>query len=84
MSSSPKSAAGKVLADANIVTESLVKGIGVNPSESINTTENLTFAVNLIKSDNATASSSGSLISQGYCDITYFDSDYVGVSRSFT
>ena len=29
-------------------------------------------------------SSSGSLISQGYCDITYFLEDYVGTSRSFT
>lgn len=40
------------------------------------------FASN--KSDNAVLSSSGSLLSQGYCDITYFLEDYVGTSRTFT
>jgi len=30
------------------------------------------------------ASSSGSLRSQGYCDFTYFAEDYVGASRTFT
>lgn len=35
-------------------------------------------------SDSATPDDSGSLISQGYCDITYFAEDYVGDSRTFT
>lgn len=40
------------------------------------------FASN--KSDNAVLSSSGLLLMQDYCDITYFLEDYVGVSRTFT
>ncbi len=40
------------------------------------------FAPN--KSDNAILSSSGSLLMQDYCDITYFLEDYVGASRTFT
>lgn len=40
------------------------------------------FASN--KSDNAILSSSGSLLMQDYCDITYFLEDYVGASRTFT
>lgn len=35
-------------------------------------------------SDSASPEDTGSLLAQGYCDITYFAEDYVGVSRSFT
>jgi len=35
-------------------------------------------------SDNAVASSNGTLVMQDYCDITYFLADYVGASRTFT
>ena len=35
-------------------------------------------------SDNAVASSNGTLVMQDYCDITYFLTDYVGASRTFT
>jgi hypothetical protein len=35
-------------------------------------------------SDAITISSSGALVSQGYCDPTYFAADYVGDSRVFT
>jgi hypothetical protein len=34
-------------------------------------------------SDSLSSSDSGTLISQGYCDITYFAEDYVGESRTF-
>jgi hypothetical protein len=34
--------------------------------------------------DSAIPDDSGSLISQGYCDLTYFAEDYVGDSRTFT
>lgn len=40
------------------------------------------FALN--KSDNMLLSSSGTLLMQDYCDITYFLEDYVGTSRTFT
>jgi len=36
------------------------------------------------KADNITASSSGYLLMQDYCDMTYFLEDYVGLSRTFT
>lgn len=36
------------------------------------------------KADSTSLSSSGSLLAQGYCDITYFLEDYVGSSRTFT
>lgn len=35
-------------------------------------------------SDSVTMGSAGSLLSQGYCDITYFAEDYVGYARTFT
>lgn len=34
-------------------------------------------------SDSLSSSDSGTVISQGYCDITYFAEDYVGESRTF-
>lgn len=45
-------------------------------------TQTVVFAAN--KSDNAVLSSSGSLLMQDYCDITYFLEDYVGQTRTFT
>jgi hypothetical protein len=38
----------------------------------------------LAKADLVTMDSSGSLLMQDYCDITYFLEDYVGTSRTFT
>lgn len=38
----------------------------------------------LNKDDNVTTASLGYLLSQDYCDITYFAEDYVGTSRTFT
>ncbi len=37
-----------------------------------------------LKSDNILTSSNGVLVQQDYCDITYFATDYVGTSRTFT
>jgi len=34
-------------------------------------------------SDTTTSSDSGTVLSQGYCDITYFLEDYVGYSTTF-
>lgn len=34
--------------------------------------------------DSTTISSSGVVVMQDYCDLTYFESDYVGVGRTFT
>jgi hypothetical protein len=38
---------------------------------------------NKVAADTATTADAGSLISQSYCDITYFAEDYVGESRVF-
>ena len=45
--------------------------------------DNSTIALQYGKSDGAVIVESGSLVSQGYCDPTYFAEDYVGDSRSF-
>ena len=37
----------------------------------------------LSKADTAAVADSGSLVNQGYCDLTYFAEDYVGAARSF-
>lgn len=49
---------------------------------AVSDTQTVVFAAN--KSDNAVLSSSGSLLMQDYCDITYFLEDYVGQTRTFT
>jgi len=49
---------------------------------AVSDTQTVVFAAN--KSDNAVLSSSGSLLMQDYCDITYFLEDYVGQARTFT
>lgn len=47
----------------------------VNDSRTVNASKGL--------GESVTTSSSGSLISQGYCDLSYFAGDYVGDSRTF-
>lgn len=65
--------------DANIQYE-IVKVIGellLNSDSQV-----IDFMPN--KADNVTTSSSGYLLMQDYCDITYFLEDYVGYYRTFT
>jgi hypothetical protein len=45
--------------------------------------DNSAIALQYGKSDGTVIVESGSLVSQGYCDPTYFAEDYVGDSRSF-
>lgn len=51
-------------------TASLTDFVSKNPGKGLSST--------------STVDDSGSLLSQGYCDITYFAEDYVGESRTFT
>jgi len=44
----------------------------------------LTWSFADTRSDIASVGSSGSLVCQGYCDITYFAADYVGASATFS
>lgn len=53
-------------------------------SELVSISDTSIISFSPTKADSVTANSSGSLVSQGYCDITYFLEDYVGTSRTFT
>lgn len=53
-------------------------------SELVSVSDTSIIGFEATKTDSVTAGSSGSLLSQGYCDITYFLEDYVGYSRTFT
>jgi hypothetical protein len=62
------------------LTYSFIKSIG----HMLLPTDQASLEAALGKADNVALSSNGSLISQGYCDITYFAEDYVGEARTFT
>jgi hypothetical protein len=62
------------------LTYSFIKSIG----HMLLPTDQSSLEAILGKADNVALSSNGSLISQGYCDITYFAEDYVGEARTFT
>lgn len=40
-------------------------------------------SMNLRRTESAVLTDTGNLVSQGYCDLTYFADDYVGATRSF-
>ena len=47
-------------------------------------TDSVSLAPGLVKTETIAAEDAGSLLSQGYCDFTYFAEDYVGETRTFT
>lgn len=53
-------------------------------SELVSVSDTSIISFGSVKTDSVATNSSGSLLSQGYCDITYFLEDYVGYSRTFT
>lgn len=53
-------------------------------SELVYTADARIIEAVLAKADSVSTSSSGLLMMQDYCDITYFAEDYVGTSRTFT
>ncbi len=67
---------------ADLVTIALIVGRTLTDSATIG--DNAVLSLLKALSDSASVDDSGSLISQGYCDITYFAEDYVGESRTFT
>lgn len=68
-----------------IITDALAKEFAKTvTADSINSTDAVSLEPSKAMSDTATIDDAGSLLSQGYCDITYFAEDYVGSSRSFT
>lgn len=65
-----------------LIAIALIVGRSVN--DSVTMADSTSLAPNKGLSDSASVDDSGALLSQGYCDITYFAEDYVGESRTFT
>jgi hypothetical protein len=77
------------LSDAFAVNDSTGVGDGL-AMQSIKTIANVAFMNDVFlkqyalrKTETITGSDTGSLVSQGYCDLSYFAEDYVGAIRSF-
>lgn len=83
LADSHAAAFNKALQESLAVTDSLeLTGLkGYADSGSISDAS--VVSVEIVQSDNASLTDSGSIINQGYCDITYFADDYVGVKRTF-
>ena len=85
---------------AQVITKVLASGVAMNDSFEASDgllysfakgISNVVFAADAATlshskgvSDMIAAADAGSLISQGYCDLTYFAEDYVGEARTFT
>lgn len=79
---------GKDLSEEINISESIAfqlqKSIILSFAEILYKVDEHTFDFATQKADNMVIGSSGLLIMQDYCDITYFLEDYVGESRTFT
>lgn len=80
---------GRVIRDGVAMNDSAdtVDGLAVQSSKGVSNvafaTDATSLAVAAAQVDVATIASVGSLVSQGYCDPTYFAEDYVGAARTF-
>jgi hypothetical protein len=75
---------GKFLNDNSGVGDAISKGFNRAPIlEAFAVTDQPSLGSGLVKNDSALITDSGSLRSQGYCDLSYFEDDYVGAIRSF-
>jgi hypothetical protein len=70
--------------DSSVAVDQLVRLLSKVLSDSTTVSDSPFKQPNLGKSDSVSVGSSGTLLMQGYCDITYFAEDFVGSSRSFT
>lgn len=65
-----------------------VDGVAMQASKGVSnvvfTSDSDVISLAALKTETATISSVGLLVSQGYCDPTYFAEDYVGDSRTFS
>ena len=75
----------KVISNAVAPTDTFTRVVGFirSYSDSTTLTDSKANSFGKILNDTTTTSDSGTLFSQGYCDITYFAEDYVGYSRTF-
>ncbi len=67
---------------ADLISIALI--VGRSLSDTFSLVDSIVLNFNKGLFDSASVDDAGSLISQGYCDITYFAEDYVGESRTFT
>ena len=73
----------KVAADTASAVDSASLETTSALSDSASTAESLTSSFAKVLADTASSGDSGTLFMTDYCDISYFDSDYVGTSTSF-
>jgi hypothetical protein len=71
------------LNDSTGVGDGLAVSFAAGISNVAFATDILSRAVTTKQADSVGTTESGSLVSQGYCDLTYFADDYVGTSRTF-
>lgn len=74
---------GKVAADSSTASDTLFREFIKGLTETPTATDSATIEAGKALIDSTSASDAGTVISQGYCDITYFAEDYVGTSRTF-
>ena len=77
-------AVSKALSEQAVATDVKSIALGRPLSDDFQASEIISKGYGLRPTENLSASSNGSLRSQGYCDFTYFAEDYVGTSRTFS
>jgi hypothetical protein len=73
----------KGLTESPTAADAAFKGFIKGLTETPTATDSAVIVAGKALIDSTSASDAGTLISQGYCDITYFAEDYVGTSRTF-
>jgi hypothetical protein len=74
---------GKVAADSSTASDTSFREFIKGLTETPTATDSAVIVAGKALTDSTSASDAGTLVSQGYCDITYFAEDYVGTSRTF-
>jgi len=74
----------KLLGDTPAINDAFALQVTLNPfSEAPGVTDTPSVVPNKIVLETPSLTDAGSLRSQGYCDFTFFEEDYVGASRTF-
>jgi len=74
---------GKGLTESPTAADAAFKGFIKGLTETPTATDSAVIVAGKALIDSTSASDAVTVISQGYCDITYFAEDYVGTSRTF-
>ncbi len=74
----------KLLGEAPTMVDVFAMQVTLNPfSEAPSVADTFNAVPNKVKTEAPSLTDAGSLRSQGYCDFTFFEEDYVGASRTF-